>query len=367
MAMPVSAHVANRGSFTDTPDSESRGTREMHMPHGKIYQSVTDTVFNTPMVQLKRVVPQGANILAKLEFFNPMASVKDRIAEAMIAAAERDGIISPGSSGGPGSANPGAGLPGVPGAGTHIIEPTSGNTGIALAFVCACRGYKLTLTMPESMSMERRVLLRALNANLVLTPAAEGMPGAVARAQQLVEEASKQPGGAFMPQQFDNPANPAIHETTTGPEIWEDTQGAVDMLVAGVGTGGTITGVTRYIRPRKASFEAIAVEPSASPVISGGKPAPHKIQGIGAGFIPRNLDTSLLNGVETVTNEDAMLWARRLAKEEGILGGISSGANVCAAVRVAMKPENQGKRIVTIIPSFGERYLSTPLYEGLWH
>lgn len=320
------------------------------MPHGKIYPSITDTVFNTPMVKLKRVAPEGTNILAKIEFFNPMASVKDRIAEAMISAGERDGVVTKD---------------------THIIEPTSGNTGVALAFVCACRGYKLTLTMPESMSMERRVMLRAMNANLVLTPAAEGMPGALAKAQELVEDENRgdkaSGGGAWMPQQFDNPANPEIHEKTTGPEIWEDTQGAVDMLVAGVGTGGTITGVTRYIRPKKAGFEAIAVEPTASPVISGGKPAPHKIQGIGAGFIPRNLDTSLLNGVELVTNEDAIAWARRLAAEEGILGGISSGANVCAAVRVAQKPENNGKTIVTVIPSFGERYLSTVLFEGLWH
>jgi len=320
------------------------------MPHGKTYQSITDTVFNTPMVQLKRLVPPGsATVLAKIEFFNPMASVKDRIAEAMISAGERDGKIKKD---------------------THIIEPTSGNTGIALAFVCACRGYKLTLTMPESMSMERRVMLRAMNANLVLTPAAEGMPGAMAKAQQLVEEENRNgstSGGAFMPAQFDNPANPEIHEKTTGPEIWDDTAGKVDMLVAGVGTGGTITGVTRYIRPKKASFEAIAVEPSASPVISGGKPAPHKIQGLGAGFIPKNLDMSLLNGVELVTNEDAMTWTRRLAAEEGIFGGISSGANVCAAVRVAMKPENKGKTIVTVIPSFGERYLSTVLFEGLWH
>jgi len=312
------------------------------MPHGKIYPSITDTVFNTPMVKLKRVAPEGTNVLAKIEFFNPMASVKDRIAEAMISAGERDGVVTKD---------------------THIIEPTSGNTGVALAFVCACRGYKLTLTMPESMSMERRVLLRALNANLVLTPAAEGMPGALAKAQQLVAGDPK----AWMPQQFENPANPAIHEKTTGPEIWEDTQGKVDMLVAGVGTGGTITGVTRYIRPKKASFEAIAVEPAASPVISGGKPAPHKIQGIGAGIIPKNLDTSLLNGVELVTNEDAVAWARRLAAEEGIFAGISSGANVCAAVRVAQKPENKGKTIVTVIPSFGERYLSTVLFEGLWH
>lgn len=313
------------------------------MPHGKIYNSITDTVFNTPLVKLNRIVPDGAaTVLAKVEFFNPMASVKDRIAEAMISAGERDGVVKPD---------------------THIVEPTSGNTGVALAFVCACRGYKLTLTMPESMSMERRVLLRALNANLELTPAAEGMPGALAKAQEIVASDPK----AWMPQQFENPANPAIHEKTTGPEIWEDTKGAVDMLVAGVGTGGTITGVTRFIRPKKASFEAIAVEPAASPVISGGKPAPHKIQGIGAGIIPKNLDTSLLNGVETVTNEDAIAWARRLAAEEGILGGISSGANVCAAVRVAQREENKGKTIVTVIPSFGERYLSTVLFEGLWH
>jgi cysteine synthase A len=311
--------------------------------HGTVYNAITDTVFNTPLVRLRRVVPSGpgaVRVLAKCEFFNPMASVKDRIAEAMIAAAEKDGIIGPG---------------------THIIEPTSGNTGIALAFVCACRGYKLTLTMPESMSLERRVLLRALGAQLVLTPAAEGMPGAVERASAMVDRAES----AWMPQQFDNPANPAIHEKTTGPEIWHDTDGEADMIVAGVGTGGTITGVTRFIRPRKPGFQAMAVEPSASPVISGGRPAPHKIQGIGAGFVPRNLDTSLLNGVELVTNEDAFTWARRLAVEEGIFAGISSGANVCAAARIAARPENRGKTIITVIASFGERYLSTPLFDGL--
>ncbi|MCL4211164.1 MAG: cysteine synthase A [Phycisphaeraceae bacterium] len=311
------------------------------MRHGCVYDSIIRTVFNTPLVQLRRLVPPDhARVLVKCEFFNPMASVKDRIAEAMISRAEHDGILHPH---------------------THIIEPTSGNTGIALAFVCASRGYRLTLTMPESMSIERRVLLRSLGANLVLTPAVEGMPGAVERARQLVETETD----AWMPQQFDNPANPAIHESTTGPEIWADTAGQVDMLVTGVGTGGTITGVTRFIRRHKPGFQAIAVEPAASPVISGGRPAPHRIQGIGAGFIPTNLDTTLLNGVETVSNDDAYLWARRLAKEEGIFAGISSGAHVCAAARVAARPENKGKTIVTIIASFGERYLSTPLFEGL--
>lgn len=312
------------------------------MAHGKIYQSIVDTCFNTPMVRLRRVVPpEHAAVYLKLEFFNPMASVKDRIAEAMIHAAEQRGLIHPN---------------------TQIIEPTSGNTGIALAFVCAGRGYQLTLTMPESMSMERRVMLRAMGANVVLTPAADGMPGAVRAAEELLASTKD----AWMPQQFDNPANPAIHEKTTGPEIWQDTQGNIDMIVAGVGTGGTITGVTRYIRQHNPEFKAIAVEPASSPVISGGKPAPHKIQGIGAGFIPRNLDTSLLDGVELVTNEDAYEWARLLAREEGIFGGISTGANVCAAARVAARPENRGKTIVTVACSFGERYLSTPLFEGLW-
>ena len=309
------------------------------MPRGRTYDSIVNTVFDTPLVNLHALVPPDhATVLVKCEFFNPMASVKDRIAEAMISAAERDGLLNPES---------------------HIIEPTSGNTGIALAFVCAVRGYRLTLTMPESMSLERRTLLRSLGANLVLTPAAGGMPGAVERAREFVDADPN----AWMPQQFDNPANPQVHEQTTGPEIWEDTQGAVDMLVAGVGTGGTITGITRFIRQQKPGFEAIAVEPSASPVISGGKPAPHKIQGIGAGFVPTNLDTSLLNGIELVSNEDAFAWARRLAAEEGIFGGISSGANVCAAARMAAKEENRGKTIVTIACSFGERYLSTPLFD----
>jgi len=311
------------------------------MPHGTVYDSIVDTTFNTPLVRLRRLVPDDhATVLAKCEFFNPMSSVKDRIALAMILAAERDGLLKPD---------------------TRIIEPTSGNTGIALAFVCAAREYPLTLCMPESMSLERRVLLRALGAELVLTPAAEGMPGAIRRAGELAESTEN----SWMPAQFDNPANPAIHERTTGPEIWTDTNGKVDMIVAGVGTGGTITGVTRYIRKHNPDFKAIAVEPSASPVISGGRPAPHKIQGIGAGFIPKNLDTSLVDGIETVSNEEAYEWARRLAREEGVFGGVSSGANACAAARVAAKPENKGKTIVTIMCSFGERYLSTPLFEGL--
>jgi cysteine synthase A len=312
---------------------------ERNMPHGRTYNAITETVFNTPMVRLSRLVPENhGTVFVKCEYFNPMASVKDRIAEAMIRAAEREGLINPD---------------------THIIEPTSGNTGIALAFVCACRGYQLTLAMPESMSLERRALLNALGAELVLTPAADGMPGAVTHATSLV----KQTDNAWMPQQFDNPANPAIHEQTTGPEIWADTDGNIDMLVAGVGTGGTITGTTRFLRTKNADFKAIAVEPEASPVISGGRPAPHKIQGIGAGFIPKNLDASLLGGVELVSNEDAFEWTRRLASEEGIFGGISTGANVCAAARVAARRENYGKTIVTFACSFGERYLSTPAFE----
>lgn len=312
------------------------------MAHGRTYDSIVDTCFNTPMVRLRRIVPaEHATVYIKLEYFNPMASVKDRIAEAMIAVAEREGLIGPDSV---------------------IVEPTSGNTGIALAFVCADRGYRLKLTMPESMSMERRVLLRALGAELVLTPASDGMPGAVAAAERIVQNTPN----AWMPQQFDNPANPDIHQKTTGPEIWEDTSGDIDIIVAGVGTGGTITGVTRHIRPLNPDFQAIAVEPASSPVISGGRPAPHKIQGIGAGFVPRNLDTSLLNGVELVTNDEAYHWAKRLAVEEGIFAGISSGANACAAARIAARPENKGKKIVTFACSFGERYLSTPLYESLW-
>jgi cysteine synthase len=305
----------------------------------RTYTSIIDTTFETPLVQLRRLIPPDhAKVLLKLEFFNPYSSVKDRIGRAMIEAAEHSGILHKD---------------------TQIIEPTSGNTGIALAFVAAARGYQLTLTMPESMSLERRAMLQALGANLVLTPAKDGMRGAIAKAQDLAAKAPH----SWIPQQFENPANPAIHETTTGAEIWADTHGKVDIIVAGVGTGGTITGVTRFIRHRNPEFQAFAVEPADSPVISGGKPGPHKIQGIGAGFIPKNLDTSLLGGVETVTNDEAFAWARRLASEEGILGGISTGANVAAAARVAARPENRGKVIVTIAASFGERYLSTPLFD----
>lgn len=314
--------------------------RSDKMGHGRTYDSIIDTTYNTPLVQIKRILPSDVKVFAKLEFFNPLASVKDRIGRAMIETAEKDGTIN---------------------SGTHVIEPTSGNTGIALAFVCAAKGYKLTLTMPESMSLERRALLRALGANLVLTPAAGGMKAAIEEAAKLVATTEN----AWMPQQFENPANPAVHEATTGPEIFNDTKGEIDILVSGVGTGGTITGVTRYIKPKKESFRSYAVEPTDSPVIGGGKPGPHKIQGIGAGFIPKNLDTGIIAGAETASNDEAFDWARRAAKEEGILCGISSGAALCVANKVAAKPENKGKTIVVILPSFGERYLSTPLFAGL--
>jgi cysteine synthase A len=311
------------------------------MPRNKTYDSAAHAIGETPMIRINRLVPkEHATVFAKCEFFNPLNSVKDRIGTAMIEAGEREGKVKPD---------------------THIIEPTSGNTGIALAFVCAAKGYRLTLTMPESMSVERRALLRAMGAELVLTPASEGMKGAIAKANEMVERDKN----AWIPQQFDNPANPKIHETTTGPEIWEDSGHNIDAIVAGVGTGGTITGVGRYIKPKNPNFKCIAVEPIDSPVISGGKPGPHKIQGIGAGFIPKNLDTSLVDDVVTITNEEAFQWARRLAREEGIMGGISSGGNMCAAAKVAARPEFKGKRIVVIMPSLGERYLSTPLFEGL--
>ncbi|MCX7664742.1 MAG: cysteine synthase A [Gemmataceae bacterium] len=311
------------------------------MPRGKFYNSVTGTIGDTPMVKIQKLIPaEHATVYAKCEFFQPLNSVKDRIGVAMIEAGEREGLVNKE---------------------THIIEPTSGNTGIALAFVCAAKGYKLTLTMPESMSLERRALLRAMGAEIVLTPAADGMRGAVARAKDLVASTPN----AWMPQQFENPANPAIHEATTGPEIWEDSGHDIDAIVAGVGTGGTITGVTRYIRRFNPNFKAIAVEPVHSPVISGGSPGPHKIQGIGAGFVPKNLDTTLLNDVVTVSNDEAFEWARNLAKYEGLMVGISSGANLCAAAKVAARPEFKGKKIVTIMCSLGERYLSTPLFAGL--
>ncbi len=311
------------------------------MPRGKIYPNTATAIGDTPMIQINRLVPEGgATVFAKCEFFQPLNSVKDRIGAAMIEAGEQDGSIK---------------------ADTHIIEPTSGNTGIALAFVCAAKGYKLTLTMPESMSVERRALLRAMGANLVLTPAAEGMKGAITRAGELLAEDSH----GFMPQQFENPANPAIHEKTTGPEIWEDSGHQIDAIVAGVGTGGTISGVSRYLKSVNPDFKTIAVEPVHSPVISGGSPGKHRIQGIGAGFIPKNLDTSLVDEVIKVDDEDAFEWGRNLAKHEGIVAGISSGANMWASAQIAARPEFKGKRIVTIMCSLGERYLSTPLFGDL--
>jgi cysteine synthase len=311
------------------------------VPRGKSFNDITTAIGETPMVRINRLIsPHFATVFAKCEFFQPLNSVKDRIAVAMIEAGERDGDINPD---------------------THIIESTSGNTGIALAFVCAARGYRLTLTMPESMSMERRALLRALGAALVLTPAAAGMRGAIDKAQELAAKGND----AWIPQQFENPANPAIHERTTGPEIWEDSGQNIDAVVAGVGTGGTITGVTRYIRALNPAFKAFAVEPVHSAVISGRQPGAHKIQGIGAGFIPKNLDTSLVDEVITVTNDEAFDWARKAARFEGLMVGISSGANLCAAAQIAARADFKGKRIVTIMASLGERYLSTPLFEGL--
>jgi cysteine synthase A len=300
---------------------------------------VTELVGSTPLVRLSRLgkgLP--GDLVAKLESFNPCSSVKDRIGLGMIEAAERDGRL---------------------GAGTLVVEPTSGNTGIALAFVCAARGYRLVLAMPETMSVERRQLLRALGAELVLTPGPEGMPGAIRRAEEIV---ARNPG-AFMPQQFANPANPEAHRTTTAEEIWSDTDGRVDILVAGVGTGGTITGISEVIKERKPSFRAVAVEPSGSPVLSGGDPGPHRIQGIGAGFVPRVLRAELVDEIVRVDERDAGAMARRLAREEGIVAGISSGAAIAAAVRVAGREESAGKLVVVVLPDTGERYLSTWLFE----
>ena len=309
------------------------------MPRGKTFDNATAAVGDTPMIKINRLVPEDhATVFAKCEFFQPLNSVKDRLGVAMIEAGERDGHIK---------------------SDTHIVEPTSGNTGIALAFVCAAKGYKLTLTMPDSMSVERRTLLKQLGANLELTPAAEGIPGSIRKAIDIVNSDSK----AYMPQQFENPANPAMHERTTGPEIWEDSGHDIDAIVAGVGTGGTITGVTRYLKSKNPNFQAFAVEPETSAVISGEQPGKHKIQGIGAGFVPKNLDTDLLDGVFKISSEDAFAWGKRLAREEGIVAGISSGANMCAAAELAARPEMKGKRIVTIMCSLGERYLSTPLFE----
>lgn len=308
------------------------------MPRNKIFDTAVDAVGDTPMVRINRLVPEGqATVFAKCEFFQPLNSVKDRIGAAMIAAGERDGKVK---------------------RDTHVVEPTSGNTGIALAFVCAAKGYKLTLTMPESMSIERRTLLRQLGAHLELTPAAEGIPGSIRRATEIVEADPK----AWMPQQFENPANPAIHEATTGPEIWEDSGHDIDAIVAGVGTGGTITGSSRFLKKMNPNFQAFAVEPATSPVIGGGAAGRHRIQGIGAGFVPRNFDKSIVDEVITVTDEEAFEWGKKLAKHEGIVAGISSGANMCAAAKLAARPEFKGKRIVTIMCSLGERYLSTPLF-----
>ncbi|RXT53825.1 cysteine synthase A [Bosea sp. Tri-44] len=315
-----------------------------HVPgRGRVYDSITDTIGDTPLVRLNRLPAERgvqATILAKLEFFNPISSVKDRIGVSMIDALEASGALKPGGT---------------------LIEPTSGNTGIALAFVAAARGYRLILVMPETMSLERRKMLAFLGAELVLTPGPGGMRGAVAKAEELKNEIP----GSIIPQQFENPANPAIHRKTTAEEIWNDTNGAVDIVISGVGTGGTITGVGQVLKAKKASVKMVAVEPEDSPVLSGGQPGPHKIQGIGAGFVPGILDRGVIDEVVTVGNQTAFETARALAKAEGIPAGISSGAAVAAALEVGARPENAGKTIVVIIPSFAERYISSALFEGL--
>ena len=311
---------------------------------GRIYNSITETIGDTPLVRLDKFAKEKgivANLLAKLEFFNPIASVKDRIGVAMIEALERDGRITPGK--------------------TVLIEPTSGNTGIALAFAAAAKGYKLILTMPETMSVERRKMLALLGAELVLTEGPKGMKGAIAKADEL---AASLPD-AIIPQQFENPANPEIHRETTAEEIWNDTKGEVDIFVSGIGTGGTITGVGQVIKTRKPSLHVVAVEPEASPVLSGGQPGPHKIQGIGAGFAPKILDTTIYDEIVKVSNEDAVANARLVARLEGVPVGISSDAALQAAIVVGSRPENKGKNLVVVIPSFAERYLSTVLFEGL--
>lgn len=311
---------------------------------GRIYGSILDTIGSTPLIRLPRFAKDHgikADIVAKLEFFNPLGSVKDRIGRAMIEAAEKAGKIAPGK--------------------TVLIEPTSGNTGIALAFVAAAKGYRIILTMPESMSVERRKMLKLLGAELILTPPEKGMKGAIEKAGELVRTTTN----AYMLQQFDNPANPEVHRNTTALEIWEDTGGKADILISGVGTGGTLTGVSQILKQKKPSFKTIAVEPSASPVLSGGAPSPHKIQGIGAGFIPSILDTGLIDEIVTVDNDEAFKIAREVARNDGVPVGISSGAALWAAMQVGKRPENEGKMIVVILASFAERYLSTALFDGL--
>ena len=307
----------------------------------RIASDITKLVGNTPLVRLNRVTTGGATVAAKLEFFNPAHSVKDRIGVAMVEAMERDGRLQPGRS--------------------VIVEPTSGNTGIALAMVAAAKGYRCVITMPESVSLERRKVLKLLGAELVLTPTAEGMKGAIRKAAEVLAEIP----GAVMPQQFENPANPEVHAATTAEELWRDTDGGMDIFVAGAGTGGTLTGVGRVWRARKPAVRIVAVEPAGSPVLSGGAPGPHKLQGLGAGFIPANLDTTVIDEVVQVGNEEAFVMARRLAREEGILAGISSGAAAHAAVAVAARPENAGKLVVFVVPSTSERYISTELFAGL--
>jgi cysteine synthase len=326
-----------------TSDKTYDAERLRRAGRGKVYDSIIDTIGDTPLVRLPRLTaalkPKG-EVLAKLEFFNPISSVKDRIGVAMIESLEAQGILKAGST---------------------IVEPTSGNTGIALAFVAAAKGYPLTLVMPESMSIERRKMLALMGAKLELTPAERGMAGAVARAREIVEATP----GAVMPQQFDNGANPMVHRVSTAEEIWNDTDGKVDAVISGVGTGGTISGVGQALKARKASLKMIAVEPEASPVLSGGQPGPHKIQGIGAGFVPSILDRSVIDEVVQVSNDDSFAMARRVAREEGLPVGISSGAALTAAFHVASRDDMAGKTIVVIIPSFAERYLSTALFEGL--
>ena len=308
----------------------------------RVYDSIAETIGNTPLVRVRWLAAEegiAADLLLKLEFFNPIASVKDRIGVSMIEALEEEGKLGPGAV---------------------LVEPTSGNTGIGLAFVCAAKGYRLILTMPESVSVERRKMLRFMGAEVVLTPREKGMKGAIARAQEVLEENP----GAVMPNQFGNPANPRIHRETTAEEIWADTEGRVDVIVSGIGTGGTLTGCGQVLKPRKPSLRMVAVEPEASPVLSGGQPSPHPIQGIGAGFVPEILDTGLIDEIVKVGNDESFAQARRLARLEGIPGGVSSGAAIVATLKVARRPEMAGKTIVTIIPSFAERYLSTPLFEA---